>query len=155
MNHKNTSCVALLQAVLSRPRAAPGPAVWRCLFQVTAGDRKEVKTALEPGSLDNKDGVGRESSRRNFQQRKNRKRKPRCADAECRSPADIVLEREGVWSRVPFGMQRAQSCKTDRINMKRILLKSRRYNRGQPERYKDSSTLIIYKGWKQSSTFLC
>ena len=25
MNHKNTSCVALLQAVLSRHRAAPGP----------------------------------------------------------------------------------------------------------------------------------
>lgn len=34
MNHKNTSCVALMQAALSRCRAAAGPAVWHCLFQV-------------------------------------------------------------------------------------------------------------------------
>lgn len=40
---------------------------------------------------------------------------------------------EGAGGQSPFGMQSEQSCKTDRINMKTILLKSRRYNRGQPE----------------------
>ncbi|KAM7248901.1 hypothetical protein CapIbe_000940 [Capra ibex] len=34
MNRKNTLCVALLQAVLSRHGAAPGPAVWCCLSQL-------------------------------------------------------------------------------------------------------------------------
>lgn len=33
MNHKNMSCVAFMQAVLSRCRTL-GPAVWHCLFQV-------------------------------------------------------------------------------------------------------------------------
>lgn len=43
----------------------------------------------------------------------------------------VIMERAG--GEFPFGMQQEQSYKTDRINMKRILLKSRRYNRGQPE----------------------
>lgn len=63
---------------------------------MTAGDTNEAKIALESGSLDNKHGGERESGRRNFQQLKNRKRNPRCADAECRSLAVIALEREGA-----------------------------------------------------------
>lgn len=80
---------------------------------MTAGDRKEAKTALESGSLDNKDGVGRDSGRRNFQQLKNRKRNPHCADAECRSPAVIVLEREEA--RAEFRLECSERSPARRI----------------------------------------
>lgn len=47
--------------------------------------------------------------------------------------SNYCVRMEGAGGESPFGMQGEQSYKTDRINMKRILLKSKRYNRGQPE----------------------
>lgn len=42
----------------------------------------------------------------------------------------LIMERLEA---APFGMQQEHSYKTDHVNMKIALLKSRRYSRGQPE----------------------
>lgn len=125
-------------------------------FRETAAARKkEAKATLDSRSLDNKDGK-RKKQWRNFQQlKKNRKQNTKLHRGTKAGHRQLLYRaRAGAGASSIWNAARAV-CKTDRINMKGILPKSRRHNRGNQKDTRTRAHNYLQRLETELLSFLC